>query len=116
MVAGFLWERGWGESNGGNISANITHLIRRESKENSKDFKESEKLDGDFKSLAGMYFFVTGTGKRMRDISKYILSNSLIIKISEDGHYCEQLTLKNEQNNDDFVPHLNLLLIYLCIK
>lgn len=31
-VAGYLWQRGWAERNGGNISVNITDLLTDEEK------------------------------------------------------------------------------------
>lgn len=83
MVSGFLWEKGFSEKNAGNISANITSLITNHY--NELEELKIEVLESSFSSLAGMYFFVTAKGKRMRDISKDIFSNSLIIRISDDG-------------------------------
>ena len=31
-VAGYLWQRGWAERNGGNISVNVTDLLTDEEK------------------------------------------------------------------------------------
>lgn len=65
-VAGYLWERGWAERNGGNISVNVTELC-------AETPGELPALDGPFRlpkgrsrTSAGGCFLVTGTGRRMR--------------------------------------------------
>lgn len=83
-VAGYLWERGWAERNGGNISYNITDIaddsIRRLS-----PLCEPVILDKKMKAVAGNYFLVTGTGRRMRYVASDPMENMSIIRVSEDG-------------------------------
>ncbi|MEN8120462.1 MAG: rhamnulose-1-phosphate aldolase [Bacteroidota bacterium] len=45
----------------------------------------SFELSTSYPELAGMFLFITGTGKRMRDLAKNPLKNALIIKMNEDG-------------------------------
>lgn len=60
-VAGYLWERGWAERNGGNISVNVTGLC-------ADAVCELPALDGPYPlpkpvpHIAGGCFLVTGTG------------------------------------------------------
>ncbi|MDL2265162.1 rhamnulose-1-phosphate aldolase [Parabacteroides sp. OttesenSCG-928-G21] len=83
-VAGYLWERGWAERNGGNISVNITSLMYEEEKELTS-LCPAIPLKEPVKALAGEIFYVTGTGKRMRYIAKDPFANGSIIRISTDG-------------------------------
>jgi len=95
-VAGYLWERGWAERNAGNISVNITDLMQL-------NFPELESLpciplSMKYPKLAGSYFFVTGTGKRMRDLSRKPMKNALIIKMNKDasGYHFISPGIENE--------------------
>lgn len=83
-VAQYLWQKGWAERNAGNISVNINHLIEGGFEDISQypDFE----LPEPYPELANKYFFVTGTGKRMRDLARSPLKNALIIKITADGN------------------------------
>ena len=64
-VAGYLWQRGWAERNGGNISVNVTEYITDEYK-NAPALQAGVKLPRKVEGLANNFFYVTGTGKRMR--------------------------------------------------
>jgi rhamnulose-1-phosphate aldolase len=82
-IAGYLWQRGWAERNAGNISVNITHLIgKQEHKLGEFPFFE---LPGPYPGLSHGYFFVSGTGKRMRDLAREPMLNALIIHLDENG-------------------------------
>lgn len=83
-VAGYLWERGWAERNGGNISVNITSLMCQKEKE-LPPLASAVTLKEPVKALAGDIFYVTGTGKRMRYVAKDPFANGSIIRISADG-------------------------------
>lgn len=85
-VAGYLWERGWAERNGGNISYNITDVVD-ETITLLKPLGESIVLPQPVKNLCNNYFIVTGTGKRMRYVHSAPMKNMSIIRISEDGTY-----------------------------
>ena len=71
-IAGYLWMRNWAEANGGNISVNLTHLMPEVSRnyisEVIQEIREPVPL------LDGNVFYVTGTGKRMRDGPGHLLN------------------------------------------
>ena len=100
-IANYLWQRGWAERNAGNISVNINHLIPKDTKIKLKKFN-SFKLSVSYPDLAGMFLFVTGTGKRMRDIAKNPLKNALIIKINETGD--AYWIISQKKNCKNFLP------------
>ncbi len=99
-VAEYLWQRGWAERNAGNISVNIGDLIQQDMAE--YDTCPFFKLHTDYPLLAGGYFFVTGTGKRMRDLSRKPMKNALIIKLNEEasGYWI----ISQKKDFDNFLP------------
>ncbi|MDR2131322.1 MAG: rhamnulose-1-phosphate aldolase [Odoribacteraceae bacterium] len=82
-VAGYLWERGWAERNGGNISVNVTDLLTREEAE--LPALETRHLPRRLPAVAKHLFFVTGTGKRMRDVARRPMENGAIIRLHPSG-------------------------------
>ncbi len=82
-VAGFIWQKGWAEKNAGNISVSLKDVL------NISDGEccglPHRELPAAMENLSGTCFLVTGTGKRMRDISKNPMSNILIIRVDETG-------------------------------
>ena len=99
-VASYLWDRGWAERNAGNISVNIDHLVDKE-RCNTEGFPEHA-LPERYPQLAGKCFFVTGTGKRMRDLPKAPLENALIVQITATGSAYR--ILSNSPNTEPFLP------------
>ncbi len=89
-VAGYLWQNGWAERNAGNISVNISELIDSEWDENN-GYPVSE-MQAHYPELAGKYFLITGTGKRMRDLACKPLENAGIIKITANGRGYHSIT------------------------
>ncbi len=83
-IAGYLWQRGWAERNASNISVNITGLWQEEIVE--YDSYPFYTIPLSYPKLSGSSFFVTGTGKRMRDLARKPLKNSLIIKLNDNGN------------------------------
>lgn len=82
-VACMLWQKGWAERNGGNITINVTDCF-------STDFvpaflTEPIALGQTLSAIAGMFFYCKGTGKRMRDLARQPMQNGSIIRISKDG-------------------------------
>jgi rhamnulose-1-phosphate aldolase len=99
-VAEYLWQRGWAERNAGNISVNITELLPQEILE--YDSYPFINLQVTYPELADCYFFVTGTGKRMRDLARKPMRNALIIKLNKDasGYWI----ISQKVNIDNFMP------------
>ncbi len=83
-IAGYLWQRGWAERNASNISILITQVFPEEITENSTFPFFS--LPKSYPKLAGSYFLVTGTGKRMRDLTRKPMKNALILQLNEEAN------------------------------
>ena len=82
-VAGYLWQKGWAERNGGNITVNITDQADdalRQLPPISPVFPIGTTLP----HLSGCYFYCKGTGKRMRDLARQPMQNGSIIRILPD--------------------------------
>ena len=85
-TAKYLWNRGWAESNAGNISINLTDIISEEFKIHSlSKTADLIELESNYQELKNNFFLITCAGKRMRDLPKEPENSVLIIKISEDG-------------------------------
>jgi rhamnulose-1-phosphate aldolase len=106
-IAGFLWQRGWAEANGGNISVNLTHLVDSE----FQSFPEPEKiteLAEPLAEMAGNLFYVTGAGQRMRDVAKSPLDFGAIIKITDDGKSYAIVSEKPVKPTSELPSHLSI--------
>ena len=82
-VAGYLWQNGWAERNGGNITVNVTDLVDDEIKA-LPAISEVKQIGTVLPALKGCYFFCKGTGKRMRDLARWPMENGSIIRILDD--------------------------------
>jgi len=82
-VAGYLWQNGWAERNGGNITVNITDLIDDDIK-SLPAISEVKTIGATLPYLKDKYFFCKGTGMRMRDLARWPMDNGSIIRILDD--------------------------------
>ena len=82
-VAGYLWQNGWAERNGGNITVNITEYVDNEIK-SLPAISEVIQIGTQLPALKGCYFYCKGTGKRMRDLARWPMDNGSIIRILDD--------------------------------
>ena len=82
-VAGYLWQNGWAERNGGNITVNITDLVDDEVKA-MPAISEVKQIGVTLPYLKGCYFYCKGTGKRMRDLARKPMENGSVIRILDD--------------------------------
>ena len=82
-VAGYLWEKGWAERNGGNIVVNITDLVDDEIKA-MPAIAPATAIGTTLPKLKGCYFYCKGTGKRMRDLARFPMENGSIVRICDD--------------------------------
>ncbi len=103
-VARFLWEREWAERNGGNISLNLTECIGELPVDLSEFVFVAQ--EGVASGAAGMSFFITGTGRRMRDLRKPETA-ACIITYNQDasGYYI----IWGANNDPAFRPSCELL-------
>jgi rhamnulose-1-phosphate aldolase len=95
-VAGYLWQKGWAERNGGNIVINVTDQLNSQlsTPNNSQLSTLNSKLSDPIPigttlpHLKGCYFFCKGTNRRMRDLARWPMDNGSIIRILDDcAHY-----------------------------
>lgn len=82
-VAGYLWQKGWAERNGGNITVNITEYIDDEVR-TMTPISDVMPIGVTLPHLKGCYFFCKGTNKRMRDLARWPMENGSIIRILDD--------------------------------
>ena len=104
-MAGYLWEKGWAERNGGNISYNITDVVDDNIKALTP-VSEKFPIGKPVPALSGNYFLVTGTGKRMRYVHSSPMDNASIIRISGDGSYYEIMAEKPIRPTSELPSHL----------
>ena len=82
-VAGYLWQKGWAERNGGNITVNITELAD-DAIRALPAITEPRPIGFTLPHLAGCYFYCKGTNRRMRDLARRPMENGSIIRILPD--------------------------------
>lgn len=82
-VAGYLWQKGWAERNGGNITINITELVDDEIRA-MPALSEVQPIGTVLPHLKGCYFYCKGTNMRMRDLARWPMENGSVIRILDD--------------------------------
>ena len=82
-VAGYLWQKGWAERNGGNITINITEFVDDEIRR-MQPISEVRSIGVTLPYLKGCYFYCKGTNKRMRDLARWPMENGSVIRILDD--------------------------------
>lgn len=82
-VAGYLWQNGWAERNGGNITVNITDLVD-DGVRSMEPISDAIGIGETLPHLKGCYFFCKGTQKRMRDLARHPMDNGSVIRILDD--------------------------------
>jgi len=104
-VASYLWQKNWAEANGGNISVNLTPFAGKSAIESS-DFIKTIKMEQALPSISGNLFFVSGKGKRMRDIAKAPLDFGTIIRVSAGGSAVEVIHKNKVEPTSELPSHL----------
>lgn len=82
-VAGYLWQKGWAERNGGNITINITEHVDDAIRQ-MKPIGPVTPIGATLPNLKGCYFYCKGTNKRMRDLARRPMENGSVIRILDD--------------------------------
>lgn len=104
-VAGYLWEKGWAERNGGNITVNITDSLDAQT-------KALPAIAGPFEigctlpCLKGCFFYCKGTQKRMRDLARDPMANGSIIRICDDCAHYEIIAEQPVKPTSELPSHL----------
>lgn len=82
-VAGYLWQKGWAERNGGNITINITEHVDDEMRR-MPALSQPYAIGTVLPRLKGGWFFCKGTNRRMRDLARRPMENGSVIRILDD--------------------------------
>ena len=90
-VAGYLWQKGWAERNGGNITVNITELVDVEALSRLPAIGPVTPIGMTQPNIKGGIFYCKGTGCRMRDLARHPMDNGSIIRVLPDGENYEMI-------------------------
>ena len=115
-VAGYLWQKGWAERNGGNIVINITNEINSSISDltsGASPFRSPFSVlrfpfSTPLPHLRGCYFFCKGTNRRMRDLARWPMDNGSIIHILDDGAHYEIIADKPVMPTSELPSHLSV--------
>ena len=80
-VARYLWEKGWAESNGGNLSVDVTDYIKNNAL--CEETGERVELGRAYPELANRCFLVTGSGHRFRDFARDVSKNACLLTLND---------------------------------
>lgn len=104
-VAGYLWQKGWAERNGGNITVNITEQVD-DAIRNLQAISEPRQIGFHLPHLKGAYFYCKGTNRRMRDLARWPMDNGSIIRILPGEETYEIIADKPVAPTSELPSHL----------
>ena len=104
-VAGYLWQKGWAERNGGNITVNVTAYADDEIR-SMAPISDPVPFGMTLPHLKGCYFFCKGTNKRMRDLARRPMENGSVIRILDDCASYEIIADKAVKPTSELASHL----------
>jgi rhamnulose-1-phosphate aldolase len=106
-VAGYLWQKGWAERNGGNITVNITSVIDDEIRQ-MKPVSQPQPIGLQLPFLKDAYFFCKGTNRRMRDLARRPMENGAVIRILDDCSSYEIVADNPVKPTSELPSHLSM--------
>jgi rhamnulose-1-phosphate aldolase len=106
-VAGYLWQKGWAERNGGNITVNITAVIDDEIRQ-MPPISDRIPIGRSLPFLKGCWFFCKGTNKRMRDLARRPMENGSVIRITDDCSHYEIIADQPVKPTSELASHLSM--------
>ncbi len=106
-VAGYLWQKGWAERNGGNITVNVTDVITDEIRK-MPAITEPTPIGVTLPNLKGTYFYCKGTNRRMRDLARWPMDNGSLIRICDDCAHYEIVADKPVKPTSELPSHLSV--------
>lgn len=104
-VAGYLWQKGWAERNGGNITVNVTEHVD-DAIRTMPAISEPRPIGFTLPNLKGCYFYCKGTNKRMRDLARWPMDNGSVIRITDDCAHYEIIADKPVAPTSELPSHL----------
>lgn len=106
-VAGYLWQKGWAERNGGNITVNISGYVDERIR-GMEAVSEKKQIGAVLPNLKGCYFYCKGTQKRMRDLARNPMENGSVIRILDDCSSYEIIADKDVAPTSELPSHLSV--------
>ncbi len=106
-VAGYLWEKGWAERNGGNITVNITEYVD-DGLASMPAVGDPVETGADVPLLKGNYFYCKGNNRRMRDLAEDPMANGSVIRVTEDGLHYEIVADAAVKPTSELPSHLSV--------
>jgi rhamnulose-1-phosphate aldolase len=106
-VAGYLWQKGWAERNGGNITINITDAIDDEIRQKAS-ISDRIPIGRTLPHLKGCWFFCKGTNKRMRDLARRPMENGSVVRITDDCSHYEIVADQPVKPTSELASHLSM--------
>ena len=106
-VAGYLWQKGWAERNGGNITVNITEYVD-DAIRAMPAISEVKQIGVVLPHLKGCYFYCKGTQKRMRDLARNPMENGSVIRILDDCFSYEIIADQVVMPTSELPSHLSV--------
>ena len=107
-VAGYLWQKGWAERNGGNIVINITEQLSTFNYSQLSTLNSQLPIGTTLLHLKGCYFFCKGTNRRMRDLARWPMDNGSVIRITDDCAHYEIIADKPVKPTSELPSHLSV--------
>ena len=106
-VAGYLWQKGWAERNGGNITINITDLVDDEIRK-MPAIGPVTPIGTTLPPNKGFYFFCKGTNNRLRDLARWPMENGSVIRILDDCASYEIIADNLVKPTSELPAHLSM--------
>ena len=109
-VAGYLWQKGWAERNGGNIVVNVTESLNSQLVRLPQCDSPTNPIaiGATLPHLKGCYFYCKGTNRRMRDLAREPMDNGAIIRILDDCAHYEIIADKPVMPTSELPSHLSV--------
>ena len=106
-VAGYLWQKGWAERNGGNITINITEYVD-DAIRSMPAIEAPKPIGAELPQLKGCYFYCKGTNRRMRDLARHPMQNGSVIRILDDCAHYEIIADEVVKPTSELPSHLSV--------
>ncbi|MCI1859455.1 MAG: rhamnulose-1-phosphate aldolase [Sporolactobacillus sp.] len=102
-----LYDHGWDERNGGNVSYRLT-AEEIAPYEDTNNVLKTIPIDFDGQALAGQYFLVTGTGRYFKNIIDFPERDTGLVRVARDGKSVDLLWGFNDggKPTSEFPTHL----------
>lgn len=106
-VAGYLWQKGWAERNGGNIVVNVSEYADEQMR-SMVAIGERLSIGVKLPAIKGNFYYCKGTNRRMRDLAHRPMDNGCIIRICDDCEHYEIIADNPIRPTSELSSHLSV--------